>query len=124
MKKILIGIIAAAFMALPLVSSPALASNVDIYGACNGSNSEICKESKNQDVKKVVKPIIEFLLYIVGVLAVGMMIFGGIKYITSAGDSNKTGAAKNTILYAVIGLVVAIFAYGIVQFVYDRISSL
>ena len=46
-----------------------------------------------------------------------MLIWGGILYTTSSGDSNKVTTAKNTIMYAVIGLVVAIFAYAIVNFV-------
>ena len=46
-----------------------------------------------------------------------MLIWGGILYTTSAGDSNKVTTAKNTIMYAVIGLVIAIFAYAIVNFV-------
>ena len=53
----------------------------------------------------------------VGILSVIMLIWGGILYTTSSGDSNKVTTAKNTIMYAVIGLVVAIFAYAIVNFV-------
>jgi hypothetical protein len=46
-----------------------------------------------------------------------MIIYGGIRYTTSAGDSSHVKAAKDTILYAVVGLVVAILAYAIVNFV-------
>ena len=57
---------------------------------------------------------------IVGIIAVVMIIVGGIKYITSGGDSGNVTAAKNTILYAVIGLVVVALAQIIVKFVLGR----
>ncbi len=65
----------------------------------------------------LVKNVVNGILYFVGILSVVMLIWGGILYTTSAGDSNKVTTAKNTIMYAVIGLVVAIFAYAIVNFV-------
>lgn len=71
----------------------------------------------------LVKSAVNIVLYVVGVLAVIMLIWGGITYTTSAGDSNKVTSAKNTIMYAVIGLVVAIFAYAIVNFVLTSASG-
>lgn len=65
----------------------------------------------------LVKNVVNGILYFVGILSVVMLIWGGILYTTSAGDSNKVTTAKNTIMYAVIGLVIAIFAYAIVNFV-------
>lgn len=72
---------------------------------------------------ELVKGVVNAILYIVGILAVIMLIWGGITYTTSAGDSNKVTSAKNTILYAVIGLVVAIFAYAIVNFVLTNLGT-
>jgi hypothetical protein len=57
------------------------------------------------------------LLFIIGAIAVIMIIVGGIRYVTSAGDSSKVKAAKDTIMYSVVGLAVAILAYAIVSFV-------
>lgn len=71
----------------------------------------------------LIKQVINILLYIIGVVAVIMLIIGGIRYTVSNGDSNQVSSAKNTILYAVVGLVVAIFAYAIVNFVVTRIGS-
>ncbi|MBQ6147331.1 hypothetical protein IJI70_00600 [Candidatus Saccharibacteria bacterium] len=70
----------------------------------------------------VIKNIINIILYVVGVLAVVMIIFGGVQYTTSAGDTNKVTKAKNTILYGIVGLVVAILAYAIVNFIVGRIG--
>ena len=52
-----------------------------------------------------------------------MIIIGGIKYVTSNGDSSGVTSAKNTILYAVVGLVVAVMAYTIVNFVLTNVAT-
>lgn len=65
----------------------------------------------------VVTTVINVMLFIVGFLSVIMLIFGGLRYIVSGGNSTAVTAAKNTILYAIVGLVIAIFAYAIVNFV-------
>ena len=65
----------------------------------------------------LLKDVINLLLFIIGAIAVIMIIIGGIKYTTSNGDQAQVTSAKNTILYAVVGLVVAIMAYAIVNFV-------
>jgi hypothetical protein len=64
-----------------------------------------------------VADIINVLLFIIGAVSVIMIILGGLKYVLSNGDSSQITSAKNTILYAVIGLVVALLAYAIVNFV-------
>ncbi len=73
-------------------------------------------------VDGVFNRITNIVLYIVGALSVVMLIIGGIRYITSGGDSKKVTDAKNTVLYAIIGLVVAVFAYAIVNFVLNAIG--
>lgn len=65
----------------------------------------------------VMTKVINLLLFIIGVVAVIMIIYGGIQYTTSAGDTGKVTNAKNTILYSVVGLVVALLAYALVNFV-------
>ena len=61
--------------------------------------------------------IVRTLFSIIGSIAVIVIVYGGFRYVTSAGDSSKIAAAKNTILYAVIGLIIAILAFAIVNFV-------
>ena len=56
-------------------------------------------------------------LFLIGAVSVLMLIYGGIRYTISGGESSAVTAAKNTILYAIVGIVVAILAYAIVQFV-------
>ena len=69
------------------------------------------------------KQITNVILYIVGIIAVIMLIIGGIKYVISGGDSKKVTDAKNTVLYAIIGLVIAFLAYAIVNFVISALPS-
>ena len=69
------------------------------------------------------RQITNTILYIVGVVAVIMLIIGGIRYVISGGDSKKVTDAKNTVLYAIIGLVIAVFAYAIVNFVITSLPS-
>jgi hypothetical protein len=66
--------------------------------------------------------IINTALFIIGALSVLMLIYGGIRYTISAGDSKHVEAAKNTIMYAIIGIVVAVLAYAIVNFVITRLG--
>lgn len=63
------------------------------------------------------------LLFILGAIAVIMIIVGGIRYVLSAGEGAAVKSAKNTILYAVVGLVIAILAYAIVNFVTTSLSK-
>lgn len=67
--------------------------------------------------------IVNILLYIIGAVAVIMLIIGGVRYVVSGGDSAAVTGAKNTILYAVIGIVVAILAYAIVNFVINGLIA-
>lgn len=71
----------------------------------------------------VFKQITNVVLYIVGVIAVIMLIIGGIKYVISGGDAKKVTDAKNTVLYAIIGLIIAFLAYAIVNFVITSLPS-
>ena len=57
------------------------------------------------------------MLYIIGAVSVIMIIVGGLRYVVSGGNATAITAAKNTILYAVIGVLVALFAYAMINFV-------
>lgn len=83
----------------------------EAIGGCTGGGTEL---------SKVIKTVINIMSAIGGVIAVIMIIIGGIRFVTSSGDSNSTASARNTIIYALIGLVVIAFAQVIVQFVLER----
>lgn len=78
--------------------------------------------AKADDAKVMVSKVVNLLLYVLGVIAVIVIIVGGIKFTTSDGDAGKIKGARETILYAVVGLVVAILAWSIVNFVVLKIQ--
>lgn len=63
------------------------------------------------------KKITDVMLFIIGAVSVIMLIIGGLRYVVSGGDQNAVTGAKNTILYAVIGIIVALLAYAVINFV-------
>lgn len=65
--------------------------------------------------------VVNFIFGLAGALALLFVVIGGLKYVLSQGDSNAVGQAKNTIIYALVGLVVTVIAYSIVKF---AVSSL
>jgi len=75
---------------------------------CNGSNTSL---------NNVVRNGVNILSIIIGIAAVIMILVGGFKYITSGGDSGQVSNAKSTIVYAIIGLIIAALAQSIVHFV-------
>jgi hypothetical protein len=83
-------------------------------------DSNCSTQDGTQNVNKVIKDVINFFSAIVGIVSVIMIIYGGFKYVTSGGDSGNVTGAKNTIIYAVIGLVIVAMAQFIVQFVLDK----
>lgn len=94
--------------------------------ACQGvsfSNSGGCNEANQaaNSLNKIVRLIINILSIVIGVAAVIMIMVAGFKFITSGGDSSQISSAKNGLLYAVIGLVVAALAQVIVRFVLKQV---
>jgi ABC-type Fe3+ transport system permease subunit len=63
------------------------------------------------------------MLYVIGIVSVVMLIWGGLRYVVSGGDSKKVTDAKNTILYAIIGLIIAILAYAVIRFVINVVTE-
>lgn len=103
-----------------LVPDTAYAAPSAINEGLNVTKNEF--GNTNSNVTTIIQNIIHWILYAVGVLAVIMVIFGGVQYTTSAGDQAKVTKAKNTILYGLIGLVVAVLSYAIVDFVVSKIG--
>ena len=84
---------------------------------CDGCPAELFGDTG------VFKQVTNTILYIVGIIAVIMLIIGGIRYVISGGDAKKVTDAKNTVLYAIIGLVIAFLAFAIVNFVITALPS-
>lgn len=75
----------------------------------------------SEDLTGSVTGIINGVIAALGIIAVVIIIIGGVSYMTSSGDSAKVKKAKDTILYGVIGLVICVLAFAIVNFVIKNI---
>lgn len=111
-----------------LVAAPAYAQPNIEDGLCEGANLQVGQTNCNQDqptetVNNIIEDVINIFSLVVGVVSVIMIIIGGLKYITSGGDSGNVSGAKNTILYAIVGLVVVALAQVIVRFVLTRVQE-
>ena len=95
---------------------------------CSGNDLSIkggvdCAQGNDQPAElfsgenSIFRRITNILLFLVGAISVIMLIIGGIRYVISGGDQNQVTSAKNTILYAIVGIVVAFLAYAAVNFV-------
>jgi hypothetical protein len=117
-KRAAAGIIPAAtlFVSAPIFAAPPCDGQdcVDKGLTATGVNTG------NGSLHDLFSKVTSILFFIIGALAVIMLIVGGIMYVTSAGDSKRVESAKNTILYAIIGIVVAVFAGTIVNFVLNQ----
>jgi hypothetical protein len=95
----------------------------DASSVIGGSAQKACGSScGNGDLKVIFGEIADALIFVVGAVSVIMIIVAGLRYVTANGDAKATESAKNTILYAVIGIVVAVASYAIVTFVTGRIK--
>jgi hypothetical protein len=108
------------------VVAPVSVGAVDVFSsACSGvTNNTVCDATKQDtSAADAIKNVINVLLYVLGAVAVIVIVIGGIMYTTSGGESANVTKAKNMILYAVVGLVVALLAYAIVNFVIARFTK-
>lgn len=121
MKRLKNLILAAMMVAgVGLAAVPAPAQAINVWGQCGTNSNVVCNSATKDTASSYAMTIINTILYILGIVAVIMIVIGGFRYVVSNGDSASITAAKNTIFYAVIGLVVAILAFTIVNFVVDK----
>ena len=96
-----------------LSAGNALAANSDAQSGIDAAKGNLQTTSLTDSVANVTN----IMITIIGIISVIMLIIGGFRYVLSGGDSKNTTAAKDTILYAIIGLVVSLLAYSIANFV-------
>jgi hypothetical protein len=118
--------------AMLLSASPAFAQNSEIQESlCSGANLEAptstpataCEADNGTGVNGIVNTVITVFSWVVGVVSVIMIIVGGFKYVTSGGESSGVTSAKNTILYAIVGLIIVAIAQVVVKFVLSNVNK-
>lgn len=123
MRRILKNIICGLALSTVLVAAPVAVESASAQ-VQDGLNMTKTADTQNTSVNTLIRNVINILLWAIGIVSVIMIIIGGFRYVTSNGDSSQVTAAKNTIMYSVIGLIIAIFAYGIVNFVVFRVGGI
>lgn len=103
-----------------LFSSRLLASATSVQEGANAARADGMPTELIGD-NGVFSRITNTVLLIVGLISVIMLVYGGLRYILSGGDSKKVTDAKNTILYAIIGLIISMLAYAIVHFILNSV---
>lgn len=119
-KHLILAALAVSTIALGVVSPASAVSITDGANAAKSDDQSGCLFSNQAGCEgqtPIFQTISNVLLFIIGAVSVIMLIIGGIRYTVSQGDSSAVTSAKNTILYSIIGLVVAILAYAAVNFV-------
>lgn len=122
------------FMSIVLSLSFALSTSPTTFAATAVQEEAVCEgaggtyvngkcDAPGNSVTDTIKAVANLLIFIVGIIAVIMIIIGGIKYSTSNGEQSQIASAKNTILYAIIGLIVAFMSYAIVNFVSTNLNQ-
>ena len=134
LKNIIIALslmfVAGATVLVPVASATTLGPGDPGYrGGASGAGDGVAAvgpdrhdaPNRGTQLTNLVSTIINITLFIVGILAVIMIIVGGIRYQTSGGDPAKVKAAQQTLTYAIVGLIVAILAFAIVNFIVARL---
>jgi hypothetical protein len=113
-------------LAMAGVASAIDTQNTINTGLCNGvtdatgsagSGCFTTDQTGTDSLKTIATKIINVFSIIVGIVAVIMIIYGGFRYITSGGDSGRVGNAKNTLIYAIVGLIIVALSQFLVHFV-------
>ncbi|MBR3180551.1 hypothetical protein IKF63_00530 [Candidatus Saccharibacteria bacterium] len=112
---ILIGALGVWVVSVPVFAADPICNDKSI----NKELREAAGCNNKDTIKKPVVNVVNLLLYLVGVVTIVMIIVSGIKMTTSAGNPGAVQKAKMTLLYAIVGLVIAILAYAIINFVLD-----
>ncbi|MEK7594231.1 MAG: pilin [Patescibacteria group bacterium] len=123
MKRIILQVLA--LLTLSLIPATALVGTAHAdCGTASTSKGQVLQgigesgdDCNDGGVLKAVTAVVTILSIVVGAIAVIMIIVSGFRYITSGGDSGKLGTAKNTLIYALVGLAVAVLAQLLVNIV-------
>jgi multisubunit Na+/H+ antiporter MnhB subunit len=111
----LFGAVIAVFLA-SITSLPTYALSLSLQNGANAAKGTD-QVTNMFGATGIFNTITNIMLFLVGAISVLMIIIGGFRYVVSGGNSTSVSAAKNTILYAVIGIIVAILAYAVINFV-------
>lgn len=124
MKKFLAIVVAGVVLLLPMAP---MAHAAEVFGVCSqpeAAGAAVCTEKDSpRDIQSLLTVAMNVLSIVAGFAGVLMLIWGGMKYIVANGDGQNTARAKDTILFAVIGLAIAIVAQAVSFFIINRLMG-
>lgn len=129
LKKIIVTAAACSMILTPALATAAVSAQQVQQNICTGTNASAqgetnCKTGEaNNQVSKLMTNIINLFSLLVGIVSVIMIIIGGFQYVLSNGDSGKISTAKNTIIFALVGLIIVAMAQFIVHFVLGKVAG-
>jgi hypothetical protein len=108
-----------------IATGASAAANTGGTGANSNANPVTCgtPDTSTTGIQSLAGHIVNIFSIIVGIVSIIMIIYGGFRYITSGGDSNAVGGAKNTLIYAIVGLIIVALAQVLVHFVLSTTST-
>lgn len=124
MKRIILTTLAAISL---LAGTVVVTNSGTVLAASSASKNTVCSgiggctESTN-NITNTIRNAVNVFSAIVGIIAVVVVLIAGFQYVTAAGDSSKVATAKTTLIYAIVGLIVAALSQSIVQFVLKKTS--
>jgi len=125
MKNMATGLFCISALALMLTAALPISQTASALTMAEGATAAKSPEQQASlfDPGGLFQEISNVALFLLGAVSVLMLIYGGIRYTISGGDSAAVTSAKNTILYAIVGIIVALLAYAIVSFVIGSLST-
>lgn len=122
MKQLLKILVVPALLLSASFAAPVIVSAIDVCSGGNGSSLYCQNKSEGEaKVKSTIGNVVNLLLMAVGAISIIMIVVGGILFALSNGDSSKVAKARNTVLYAAIGLIVSLLASAIVNLAFGRV---
>jgi Mn2+/Fe2+ NRAMP family transporter len=132
MKKLLFGLVITAAISWCVAPVNSFAAAVDVPDACKYASPEVqsssaCKDlnatkaEKEKGMSDAVKNIVNTLLYGIGIVSVIVIIVSAIRFATSGGNEESVTKARRSLIYSVAGLVIAMMAFAIVNFIIDNL---
>ncbi len=129
-KKAVLGLAVLAACIVPAASTSAASVEVN-QNLCGGANLNFSKASTKdcnkgkpeQKLNNLIEDIINIFSIVVGISAVIALIYGGFRYVISGGDSGDITTSRNTVIYALVGLVIVVFAQVVVKFILGKVTD-
>ena len=129
MKRILKLIVSLSAVALLFGATAALMPTQSVFAAtpqqtaCEAINGSAGCTTSSNGLTNIINLVVQVMSIVIGFIAVVMIVFAGFKYVTSGGDTNKVASAKNSLMYAIIGLIIVALAQFIVRVVLAQANT-